>query len=148
MKVLQIDLDQIPLLQKRTQSLRMMFVYTSAIYLPITFTKSLHKKGIKLVHVLLCDIFLLYFGMISRYFGTKICYDISQFLYCFCEIFFEANSMLIMVRWLHWKNSAAICSLFWLGRKEKVNKLSWYHPKLTYEIIVQKDMKDFMIYYT
>ena len=29
------------------------------------------------------------------------------------------------------KNSTAI--LFWLSRKKKVNKLSWYHPKLSYK---------------
>ena len=27
---------------------------------------------------------------------------------------------------------------FWFGRKKKVNKLSWHHPKSTDEIIVQK----------
>ena len=44
------------------------------------------------------------------------------------------------------KNSTSICSFFfWLGRKKKVCKLSWYHPKLRYKIIVQKDLKDFYI---
>lgn len=46
LKALEIDQDQIPLLQQLTQSLRVIFAYTSAIYLPIPSMKSLNKKGI------------------------------------------------------------------------------------------------------
>ena len=28
-----------------------------------------------------------------------------------------------------------------------INKLSWYHPKITYENIVQKDMNKFLVYF-
>ena len=35
--------------------------------------------------------------------------------------------------------------LNWLSRKKIVNKLSWYHPKLTYKINVQKDMYKFQL---
>ena len=85
--------------------------------------------------------------MISQYFGMKIYYDFSQFLKFFCKIYFEANSILIKVAWFHYKKFHSNLFFFFLTwQKEKVNKLTWYHPKLIkYKIIVQKDMKDFYI---
>ena len=39
-------------------------------------------------------------------------------------------------------------NLFWTNKKFVylifINKLSWYHPKIMYENIVQKDMNKFM----
>ena len=39
---------------------------------------------------------------------------------------------------LFWTNKKFVCLIF-------INKLSWYHPKIAYENIVQKDMNKFQV---
>ena len=65
-----------------------------------------------------------------RYFGMKIYYKLSQFSNCSFEINFRQIQDLKKVEWFHLKKSSFF---FWLGRKKKVNNLSWYHLKLTYK---------------
>ena len=42
-------------------------------------------------------------------------------------------------------------NLFWTNKKFVylifINKLSWYHPKITYENIVQKNMDKFLVFF-
>ena len=76
----------------------------------------------KLVHVLLYDIFVHYFGMISRYWDENILY------------FFNIEK-----------------KLFWTKKSfflYFISKLSWYHPKISnvhiYENILQKCINKFI----
>ena len=53
--------------------------------------------------------------------------------------------MKILLTFLTEKNT-----LFWTNKKFVhlifINKLSWYHPKITYENVVQKDMNKFFVF--
>ena len=82
----------------------------------------------KLVHVLCYDI-------LGRHFGMKIYYDFSQF---FVKFILRQIKTLKRLRDFIIKIPQQFVLFFWLGRKKKVNKFSWHHPKLTDEIIVQK----------
>ena len=78
----------------------------------------------KLVHVLLYNIFVHYFGMMSQY------------LNCFCEIYFGANSRhrnMISKKKFH-----SNLFFFFDSAEKKVNKLLWHHPKIMYENSIQK----------
>ena len=68
------------------------------------------------------------YDIFVRYFGNDI------------TIIWDEN----IVYFFNWEKN-----LFWTNKKFVylifINKLSWYHPKITYENIVQKDMNKFIL---
>ena len=67
------------------------------------------------------EIFVRYYGMISRQFGMKILF-----------------TFLTEKKNLFGTNKKFVYLIF-------IDKLSWYHPKITYENIAQKEINKFII---
>ena len=93
---------------------------------------------------LLYDTFVRYCGMMSRYFGMKIYYDFSHFSVKF--ILRQIQDLEKVARYYKKKNPQQFVLFNWVSRKKKVNKLSWHHPKITYENIVQKGHEQVFFY--
>ena len=78
----------------------------------------------------------LWYNILGHYFGIK---NLLWFFSVFLRNLFWGKFKTEKVEWFHQKKIHGNLFFFWLSRKKKVNKFSWYHPKLTSQNIVHKE---------